>query len=319
MEDGKNAYVTFIMKNDSFIPGALVLAYCLRKQCTKADLVCLITKDVSFKGRQGLANLYDKVIEVEEIVINSSKQHERQDWSCLFTRLQALRLGRDGDLGCSYDKIVLLDADIMPMKSYDELFELNTPAGIINERKEHFVQSKSICREKGKSIWHDIYESICCHGESIPKHLTDRVWYDSTNMGVNACVWVLKPSIIEYKSIIKSLKNTSIIQKISDFSWPEMQYMTYYWSGKWHNIDIRYCAFNSQPSIEHIYGTHFAGLKPWNDNKEKAVIHYYKFKDYRLWYREFVEMVKYVYPSLQDIPKVKRSLRLYDKKLCKIL
>ena len=44
-EDGTSrfAYVTFVMMNDSYVPGALLMAYGLRRQWTEADLVCLVT------------------------------------------------------------------------------------------------------------------------------------------------------------------------------------------------------------------------------------------------------------------------------------
>jgi len=311
----KYAYVTFVMRNDSYIPGALVLAYRLRKQCTSADLVCLVTKDVTIKGREGLSQLFDYVVEVEEIFVRHEHSHQRQDRPYLFTRFQALRLGKYGGLGFEYDKIVVLDADIMPLCRYDELFELQTPAGIINERKEHFVTSKPYMRSDEKWTWHDKYEDACRHGEPIPAELTNRVWSDPTNLGVNACIWVLHPEKKEYDRIMETLKEPAIIEKISLFKWPEMQFATYFWSGLWHNVDLRYSGFNCQPKMDVLYGTHFAGLKPWNENKKKSIMHYSKYDDFRMWYREFVEMVKWVYSPLQALPKVRRLLRFYEENL----
>ena len=43
------AFVTFLMLNDSYLPGALMLAYALRKQKTNADLVCLVTGEITLE------------------------------------------------------------------------------------------------------------------------------------------------------------------------------------------------------------------------------------------------------------------------------
>ncbi|MFW6287572.1 MAG: glycosyltransferase [bacterium] len=311
----KYAYVTFVMRNDSYIPGALVLAYCLQKQYTSADLVCLITDDITKKGKEALGSLYDHVVLVDEIFVEHRNSHQRQDRPYLFTRFQALCLGEDGGLGFDYDKIVVLDADIMPLCNYDELFDLETPAGIINESKDHFVPELPYNRSDGKWVWHDIYEGICRHGERIPSEITDRVWENPDNMGVNACIWVLTPDRKEYGRIMEYLRKPVVKNKISQFKWPEMQFATFFWSGQWYNIDLRYSAFNCQPRMDLIYGTHFAGLKPWNEKKKKSVLHYYKYEDYRAWYREFVEMVKWVYPSLSSLPRIRRILNFYERKL----
>ena len=53
--------------------------------------------------------------------------------------------------------------------------------------------------------WHEIYENICPHGERIPKDITDRVLQYPDNLGVNASLWVLKPSMAEYESIMEDI------------------------------------------------------------------------------------------------------------------
>ena len=55
------------------------------------------------------------------------------------------------------------------------------------------------------------------------------------------------------------------------FDWPDMQYLTIRWSGRWRNIDVRYSALNGYPSLEVLYGTHFAGFKPWYLQRRKAM------------------------------------------------
>lgn len=311
---GKYAFATFVMRNDSFIPGALVLSHALRVQNTKADLVCLVTKDITEIGKDVLKAVFDHVICIDEITVSHSRHHQRQDRPYLFTRLQALRLGSNGGLGVAYDKVVLLDADILPIYGYDDLFKINTPAGILNVEKSNFVEpSKVHPIESGKLLWHDRFEPICPHGRRIPKEITDAVKHDATNLGVNACLWVLEPCALELEQILDSLRHPSAAELISVYNWPEMQYMTAFWSGLWHNVDIRYASFNAQPCLSSIKGTHFAGLKPWDEKHIGSIAHYSRFDDYQLWYSTFEALCKWHAPSVVAHPKVRRLLAMIEK------
>ena len=141
-QDGSSryCYMTFVMRNDAFIPGALVFAYSLKQMHTQADLLCMVTKDVTSQGRLALEILFDKVIEVEEVFVHHERKQERQDRPYLFTRFQSLLMGADGPLGLKYEKVVLADADVLPLASYDHFFTLTSPAGIINESKANCIQ-----------------------------------------------------------------------------------------------------------------------------------------------------------------------------------
>ncbi|MCF7925173.1 MAG: hypothetical protein K9L26_01455 [Candidatus Izimaplasma sp.] len=308
----KYAYVTFVMRNDSFIPGALVFAYALRKQNTPHDLVCIVSKGVTEYGKQALKTLYTHVIDMEEVYVAHNNRHERQDRPFLFTRFNAFLLGEDGGYGLDYEKIVLADADVLPIRNYDTLFELETPAGIINEYKEHCMEyhdgkyiKPNTVEQYGTWIWHDVYTNVP-HGTLVPKDMTNRVLQDSNNMGILAALYVLTPSSKTYKDIMQDTKNPDIAKKIANFKWPEMQYLTQEFSGKWHNIDLRYASFNGYPDIKVLYGTHFAGVKPWQMNN-KSVNVFGRFDDYTLWYHVYQKMIQ-EYPSLIDNNRLKKLL-----------
>ena len=169
------AFVSFLMLNDSFLPGVIQQAYELAEQAPGVPRVCVITDDISSEGRGALEVLFDHVVVVETVYVPHRRRHARQDRPFLLTRLQALRLGPDGDLGLAFRKIVLLDADIMPLKRYDQLFLLDTPAGILNERKEHFIAKDERGRYStprdvditGRWVWHDVYGAVG-HGMRVP-------------------------------------------------------------------------------------------------------------------------------------------------------
>jgi hypothetical protein len=312
----QQAFVTFLMRNDSYLPGALVLGYALSKQDTGADRACMVTPEITRGARRALDLVFDHVVDVNSIYVPHVRRQERQDRPYMFTRLNALRLGADGDLGLTYDKIVLLDADVLPLCCYEDLFDVPAPAGILNERKTHFVEvdetgsyvvPESVWTES-KWVWHEIYDPICPHGAPIPREITDRPLEDPDNLGINGSLFVLEPSTDEYLAILEDVRRPEVRALVGDrFDWPEMQYLTVRWSGQWHNVDVRYSALNGYPDLSVLYGTHFGGFKPWQVNK-KSIAVYARYPDYQRWYAEYIELVTRAHPQLLELRRLRRLL-----------
>ena len=294
------AYATFLMRGDGYLPGALVLAYALKMQ-TNYDCICLVTKDVSQRARDALELVYDKVILIQELRIKSGINIGRNDRNVLMTRFEALKL-------CEYSKIILLDADVLPLGGYDELFRLPTPAGIIMERKDECYADATVASDKWS--WHSSYEPICRHGQRIPKEITDRVGHDLSNMGVNAGLWVLTPSQAEYDNIVDAIYSPETNALVKMFPWPEMQLATLLWSGRWTNVDIRYCSIGGYPRIDVLHGIHFAGLKPWQI-KSRSAGHYARYPDFVLWRQFFTAL----YWSFADLRKISALKKLWEFKM----
>ncbi len=321
-EDGskKYAFVTFLMMNDSYVASALMMAYGLKLQNSKADAVCMITEEISSEARASLKIVFDKVIEIEKIFIKHKQRKGREDRPLWFTRLNCLRMGKDGDLGLNYDKVCILDADVFPLRNYDNLFSLAAPAGMINEKKEYCLEFD----EKGKYVfgdqlekmgkwnWHQRYESICKHGERIPKELTDRVKEDVTNLGLNGSIYVFDTSKKELDSILEDVKKPEIYEYVGNlFKWPDMQYFTMRWSGEWTSIDIRFSSFNGYPKLDLLCGCHYSGFKPWYFNKKGLNI-YKNHEDFLFWYKTYLQMMQQ-YPSLNRNVKLKNIVKKIRK------
>jgi glycogenin glucosyltransferase len=319
------AFVTFLMLNDSYLPGVLLLAHGLRRQKTEADLICMVTEEISRPTRQALAHLYDELIEVEKIYVPHTRVQKRPYLPYVFTRLHALRLGADGDLGHSdakfaYDKIVLLDADLLPLRHYDHLFTLPAPAGTINEHKTHvmewgddgnFIIPDSVAQD-GTWNWHRIYASFP-HGKPIPRVITDRVTDDPSNMGVISSLLVLEPSLAEFQSIIQAIQSPTVQPLVTDaFDWPEMQYLTLRYSGQWTNVDLRFHSLNGYPDLDILNGIHYTGFKPWQFRRKGSMDRYGRRDDFQLWFSLYREMIQ-TYPLLQSNRKLRSLLPKIDE------
>ena len=315
----KFAYVTFIIRNDSYLPGALVFAYALRLQKTESDLICIVSDNISENAITSLKEVYDDVIIIDELYVPHDRRHERQDRPFLFSRFNAFRLGLDGDLQKKYNKIIIADCDILPLQKYDSLFKLEAPAGIINEKKEYCMEYNDegsyiipdSLEELETWIWHDVYKDVP-HGTLIPKEFTDRIINDKTNMGINASLMLFNPSMELYNSVLDDLDNLKIQKEISLYNWPEMQYISLKLSGQWTNMDLKYSSFNGYPDIKYLNGIHFAGLKPWNI-KNKSLKSFGRFDDYKLWYFTYLKMCE-VTPKLLDNTRLNK-LYIFAKDL----
>jgi len=310
----KTAFATFLMLNDNYLPGCLVLAGGLRRQGLQVPLIVLVTSDISSGARRALGELYDHVVEVERIYVPHTRRQERQDRPYYFTRIQVLRLGTDGDLGFDLDRVIVIDADVLPMRNYEALLDLEPPAGILNESRSHFAETDEEGRyvlppeaAEGHWIWHEIYAE-CLHGLPAPRHISDRPAQDPSNMGFNGSLFVMRPCMTEYTAIIEDLRRPAIERLVGDlFDWPDMQYLTIRWSGQWRNVDVRYSALNGYPSMNVLYGTHFAGFKPWYFQRQRAMARYARYPDFQLWFERYEELML-EYPELLRLGKLKRLL-----------
>lgn len=305
------AFATFLIVNDSYLPGALIQAYELRRQGTLAAIICFITESVSRQAGKTLSVLFDKVVRVEPLTVDTPFKRKCQYLPFVFTRLHALRMGRDGDLRGSFEKIVVMDADILPLRHSDHLFLLETPAGILNEDRESFKgpDNGTVRNETDESVlhgrwyWHNRYRDYP-HGHAIPGRITDRVGFNTSNCGMNTALMVIKPDFAEYRAIKREISAEPWRKKIAGFRWPDMQYLTLRWSGTWRNIDICFAGMNGYPHPLALNGLHFAGLKPWNVNNRSVASRYSFFPDFIIWYREFAAMME-SFPVLKSVGKLK--------------
>lgn len=302
------AFVTFLMLNDSYLPGALMLAYGLRRQKTPAGLVCLVSEGVSAEARRALEALFDHVFDIPLVYVPHKRRQERQDRPFWFTRWQALRLGRDGDLGPGYDKIVLLDADVLPLRGYDRLFQVAAPAGIPNEKRATLWDPGAGDRAGRREwSWHRTYQRVCPHGRPIPRYITDRVRHDPANMGLNGSLFVVEPHAGELAAILEDVGRPEVARLVGDlFAWPDMQYITMRWSGQWHCVDARYSGYCGFPNLAALYGTHYAGIKPWYFRREhKAALRYSRYEDFQHWFGLYRALLR-DYPALNRVGRLRR-------------
>ena len=162
-ENGKKnyAYVTLIMLGDKYVSAALVLAYSLRKLNTKADLVVLVTNDVSEEAKNAMRIFFDHLVEVSYIHVRNwrtQKQPHRKYLDYVFTKFHLFNLTQ-------YKKVLLIDADAIVLKYPDHLFTLDAPAGCYLKDKDLFIsyddKGNYILPKDNKIKWYEEYCNCC--------------------------------------------------------------------------------------------------------------------------------------------------------------
>ena len=235
------AYVTLVMLGDRYISGAIVLAHTIKSLNTQADLVVMVTPDVSEEGKHILSLFFDKVIDVDYVTVKnwrSVKQVHRKYLELVFTKFHLFNL-------TEYKKVLLIDADALVLKYPDHLFTLNAPAGCFLEDKDLFISydkaGNYILPPDGKIKWYQKYCDCCSHGKKVPSDMTNRVSTDFKNSGIGGGLILLEPKKGEFESILEDIQHGKIKYLLENkFVWPEQQYLTLRYSGKWTSINPRF-------------------------------------------------------------------------------
>ncbi len=173
-----------------------------------------------------------------------------------------------------YEKVCFVDSDLVPMNYYDSLFMLDTPAG--------WVEYSKNSPYKDLMLGTDVI--FLKHGEKIPKIFTD---VDTPGgADVNAGLMVVSPNKNEYNSMIKEITSpldswmgpekyhkgfydfnfdNPIGSKFvsSSYCYPEQNYLTKRYSGKWTFIEFAFQSWSLDPC--NSFGIHMAAFnpKPW--------------------------------------------------------
>jgi len=204
------AYVTLVMKRDGYVPGALVVGYSLRLTGTKAQLVCMVTHDVSAAAHHRLTLIFDHVPEVPYLQFECKRLRTAQQcrlykqWvEMSFTKWNALSLTQ-------YEKVLFVDADQVVFKNIDHLFELSAPAGTFSspwavsyaDRRGRVgpFGSKASANDKSRSVITGTLNPYFTlkHGDIVPPSAICQGFCEESFVCIGAMV-LLSPSLADFE------------------------------------------------------------------------------------------------------------------------
>ncbi|KAK9805582.1 hypothetical protein WJX72_006216 [[Myrmecia] bisecta] len=204
-----HAYVTLVMLGDKYVPGALALGWSLRRfRSNQTDLVVLITQDVSQQARGALAEVFDFVQLVDFIQARTLRnqgrrfQHMYQWEDMSFTKFQALSLTQ-------YEKVLLLDADMVAVASPEELFSIRAPAGMCSA-------------VKGPA------EQLQWHSRILPAEMVARSV--ARGYGIKGCLYLVEPSAHDLQALKDTLAATPAYGNSREYCGPDERLISEYYA-----------------------------------------------------------------------------------------
>ena len=282
----------------SYLDGCILGALGLKRQKTMAKVICFVTPDISNDDISKLSIVFDEVkvvpyispyklndiadkgrIKMDKGIFKNCPNYDKSHpYSHVFFKLHVF----NPDL-FPYDKVCFVDSDLVPLNYYDSLFTLNTPAGWVEYRKkEPYLEAFN---------WDRC--DFLTHGEPIPKFITDID--KKSGADVNAGLFVIKPDKTQYKQMIKELTSpistwmgkdklhkgfwsfdfdsTTGSKFVKDsYCYPEQNYLTKRYSGKWNYIEFAFQSWGLDPC--NSFGIHMAAFnpKPWFKQPAKGLL-----------------------------------------------
>lgn len=122
-----NAYVWLFMKGDFYLPGIFTSVYSVLRTNPNADLVVMVTSDVSEEARSVLLKVATHLCYIDYITVES-KQMKTERQRKIYSTWVSSSYSKWNVLALPYKKIVLIDGDTIHTDNTDELFAMQAPA-----------------------------------------------------------------------------------------------------------------------------------------------------------------------------------------------
>ncbi|CAJ1377921.1 unnamed protein product [Effrenium voratum] len=219
---GRFAYLICLWgSSPEYIAGALVLGSSIQRTGSKHDRVCMYTEDVPKEYIRLLSKFWRcKCIDHVDAVLEQLSFPDREErFANVFTKLRGLGL-------TEYEKVLMMDIDLLVMSNIDELFDLPAPAAL----------------RRGMNEW-----GRNCHGEPIDgrsfllgedKSMPRWSWGQGT--GINAGVMLWQPNQEVLEQMLAELSEPNHPEHVRG-NGPEQDYLSRFWAdAPWTYIGVQY-------------------------------------------------------------------------------
>ncbi|KAF8973912.1 nucleotide-diphospho-sugar transferase [Flammula alnicola] len=238
----KYAYVT-LLTTTSYLAGVLVLDHCLRAVNSKYPLVVMVTPSLPEDVRAVLRKRPIPTREVEWLQpptgTHTLHVHDAR-FADTWTKLRGFEL-------VEYNRIVLLDSDMIVLKNMDELMFLDLP-------QDH-IAAVHVCSCNPRGLPHypkDWTPSHCAHAAvKNPTAPPPSIQKDSPRpyFQLNSGTVVLNPSMTLSTSIKQFLKS---YPRVAEWAFPDQDLLSEYFKGKWRPISWYYNALRSLSNVHPV-------------------------------------------------------------------
>lgn len=242
---GRHAYATLLYGSKAeYFLGALVIGSSLKASGSVKDRVLLHTDDVPEEYLQTLGEFWIlRQVQYLEGSPKMYKEYKRSRFKAVFTKLQALTV-------IEYEKVLMLDLDMLIRKNIDELLELRAPASM--KRSSGKEQPEHGGTFSSEDIWRRSGEDMCS--------------------GINAGVMLLQPDLRVYERMVAEIMDDKHPEHVGTYG-PEQDYLSRFYAayihGEWTHLHAR---FNYQLMLPNDYVS--SAHRAINVERDVAVAHY---------------------------------------------
>ncbi|KAI8968887.1 nucleotide-diphospho-sugar transferase [Mycotypha africana] len=277
-----------VLTSTSYTKGIITLKYSLHNVCnSQYPLLVLYTSAVTpdvIDVLRTMGCIMRKIDAIKPLVqVKYTAERFTETWTKLAVWKQQ-----------GYDRLVMMDADMLPLQNMDELMDLE-----LND--ENWVAAAHACVCNPQKIQHYpptwtptncSYTNLDASACVDPKPAQDKTGY------FNSGLVVLTPSIKRFNAMIEHL------YRITDFSiypFPDQDFLNEVFKNQWKSIPYTYNALKTLQwahapmwDIKQVKNIHFILSKPWDiaiDHELSDLENIYR-PLYELWWRAYDESIK---------------------------
>ncbi|KAI8145353.1 nucleotide-diphospho-sugar transferase [Fennellomyces sp. T-0311] len=270
------AWMLVLTSTNSYVKGAITLAHALRRLKTHYPLVVLYTSAVSPGAQQLLKDAGCIMKEIDPIHPPGKASYFAERFVETWTKLAVWNQDE-------YERVVLLDADMLPLQNMDELMTFPLP-------DHDYVAASHACTcnpQKIKAYPSDWIPANCAHTSSTA----------CKNNYFNSGLIVLEPSQRKFRDIVARLYG---IPDLSIYPFPDQDFLNDVFARKWIPLPYIYnslktlsYAHSATFNIRHVKNIHYILTpKPWDIDTEQEPsqddARYYD--QYRLWWSVYSDI-----------------------------
>ncbi|KAH9969000.1 nucleotide-diphospho-sugar transferase, partial [Russula dissimulans] len=232
----KAAYVTLLTK-ESYLPGALTLERCLKSVQSRYPLVLLVTPSLSQRTRDALIRHGTQVREIQPLRSDSGPNIVAHDerFADTWSKLRVFEL-------VEFDRVVMLDSDMIVMRNMDELMEIELPAD--------WIAAAHVCACNPRKLTHypeDWIPANCAYtplvhpsGHTQPTSILPSSPRPHTLL--NSGLVVLTPSTTLARAVVDFLHASPLVPKFTFF---DQDLLATFFQGKWKPLPWVYNALKT--------------------------------------------------------------------------
>ncbi|OCH96552.1 nucleotide-diphospho-sugar transferase [Obba rivulosa] len=231
------AYVTLLTKA-SYLPGALVLHQSLLSVGSRYPLVIMVTPSLPPDVREVVKRRGIAMREIERLMpeegIHQLSQHDGR-FQDTWTKLRAFEL-------TEYERVVMLDSDMIVKQNMDELMDFELP--------KDWIAAAHVCACNPRRLPHypvDWIPENCAYTPKVhPQALTSETQFTESSprpyTELNSGTVVLNPSAELFDGIQHFLSTSPLVPT---FSFPDQDLLSVFFKGRWKPLPWCYNALKT--------------------------------------------------------------------------